>query len=655
MQFEEIRGFGEKRIQKLKEAGLTNPADLLTIFPSKYIFRNSKISDYAVSDEAALVMTLKTLPVTKFVRKGLSFVRAEFEIYGQTVDCVWFNQPYVKKQLVPGRAYAIVGKVKKASVKPEIYVSSFTAANLTDEVITIYRPYSGIPSKTLKDAILQILGKVNIQGQISDDFCCKNGILSLNICIKTLHLPKNQADLAVAKEHASLQILAFNLAAFLLVKGQNSKIKANKYSQNMDALRNVIKSLPFVLTDSQQKTISQIVQDLHSDRRMNRLIEGDVGCGKTVVAFLAMYYAAMSGYQAALMAPTEILARQHYEKAVGFFGETFRCEFLCASQSKDRREDALFNIATGNAQIVIGTHSIFQDAVKFKNLSLTIADEQHRFGVEQRGNLENKGIMTDTLVMSATPIPRTLALTLYGDLDISVIDTLPQGKAQIFTRFVPKHKESDMLDYIHSKALDGEKAYVVCPRVEDDSSVSAMQMYKNLCKRYGGIVGLIHGQMRECDKTRVMNEFSSGQIMILVSTTIIEVGIDVPDATNIIIYDAEMYGLSQLHQLRGRVGRGKKDSFCFVVTKGDGLDDRLEYFIKTSNGFELAEYDFKVRGAGDFLGKRQHGESGIFFGQKIDAEFLTRAKRLADKLIVQGEISSNCVENYDYIKGLTLN
>lgn len=655
MQFEEIKGFGEKRIQKLKEAGLTNPADLLTIFPSKYVFRTSKIGDYAVSEEAAIVVTLKTLPVMKYVRKGLSFVRAEFDMDGQLVECVWFNQPYVKKQLVIGREYAIVGKVKKAGAKPEIYVSSFTPAQANEPVITIYRSYSGIPSKTIKDAILQILCKVGIQGQISDDFCSNNGILSLNNCIKALHFPKNQVDLAVAKEHTTLQILAFNLATFLLVKGQNSKSRANKYSQNLDALRKVIKSLPFVLTASQENAISQIVRDLHSDKRMNRLIEGDVGCGKTVVAFLAMYYAAISGYQAALMAPTEILARQHYVKAVEFFGDSFRCELLCASQSKDRRAEALFNIATGNAQIVIGTHSIFQESVKFKNLSLTIADEQHRFGVEQRGNLENKGAMADTLVMSATPIPRTLALTLYGDLDISVIDTLPQGKAQIFTRFVPKHKESDMLDYIYNKALNGEKSYVVCPRVVDDSGVSATETYKDLRKRFGGIVGLIHGQMRECDKTRVMNEFLMGQIMILVSTTIIEVGIDVPDATNIIIYDAEMYGLSQLHQLRGRVGRGKKDSFCFVVTKGEGLDNRLEYFIKTCNGFDLAEYDFKVRGAGDFLGKRQHGDSGAFFGQNIDSEFLSKAKRLADKLIAQGEVSLKNAGNFEYIKGLTLN
>ena len=449
---------------------------------------------------------------------------------------------------------------------------------------------------------MQILDNVKIEGQISNEFCQKNGLLPLNHCIRALHKPSNQGELFNAKNHAALQMLAFNLATFMLLKGQNSQIKRNRYDDNVSTLRKVINSLPYKLTEDQTQVVQNIINDLHSDRRMNRLIEGDVGCGKTIVAFAAMYYVALSGCQVALMAPTEILARQHYAKAIDFFGD-IKCELLCSSQSKERQNEALFNIENGNAQIVIGTHAIFQDNVMFKNLALTVVDEQHRFGVAQRGNLENKGFNTDSLVMSATPIPRTLALTMYGDLDISVIKTLPSGKAKIFTKFVPKSKEKEMFDYIYTRTLIGEKSYVVCPRVEDEESISAVQMYKELKKQFGSVVGLIHGQMNEADKNKAMTDFVNGKIMILVCTTVIEVGIDVADAINIVIFDAERYGLSQLHQLRGRVGRGKKDSYCFLISKNEKPCQRLEYFARTNSGFDLAEYDFKQRGAGDFWGQ----------------------------------------------------
>ncbi|MBR2968206.1 MAG: ATP-dependent DNA helicase RecG [Clostridia bacterium] len=653
MQFEQIKGFGYKRILKLKEAGLTKPADLLTVFPSKYVFASSKITDFEVGQEARIIAVARSAPIAKFVRKGLSFVKATFSQADVNFECVWFNQPYVKKQIVQDNSYAIVGKIKKVGKNLQIYVTSITLVDKCDEIVTIYKPYNSIPSKILKEAILQILDNVKIEGQISNEFCQKNGLLPLNHCIRALHKPSNQGELFNAKNHAALQMLAFNLATFMLLKGQNSQIKRNRYDDNVSTLRKVINSLPYKLTEDQTQVVQNIINDLHSDRRMNRLIEGDVGCGKTIVAFAAMYYVALSGCQVALMAPTEILARQHYAKAIDFFGD-IKCELLCSSQSKERQNEALFNIENGNAQIVIGTHAIFQDNVMFKNLALTVVDEQHRFGVAQRGNLENKGFNTDSLVMSATPIPRTLALTMYGDLDISVIKTLPSGKAKIFTKFVPKSKEKEMFDYIYTRTLIGEKSYVVCPRVEDEESISAVQMYKELKKQFGSVVGLIHGQMNEADKNKAMTDFVNGKIMILVCTTVIEVGIDVADAINIVIFDAERYGLSQLHQLRGRVGRGKKDSYCFLISKNEKPCQRLEYFARTNSGFDLAEYDFKQRGAGDFLGTRQHGEGSIFGGVCVDENLLVKAKSLSEKLIIQGEINLQ-ISNFKYIKGLTLN
>ncbi len=651
MLFEEIKGLGTKRIQKLREAGLTSPSDLLTVFPSKYIFPESKMGDFSAGDEAALIVKCINDPVCKFVRKGLSFVRAEFTDGVTEVSCVWFNQPFVKKQIFIDKRYAIVGRVKKAGSKNEIYVSAMTSVDNDGDIVTIYRPYNGIPAKIIKDAIYQILDKVTIQGQISDEICFENDLLPMNYCINAIHRPKLRSDLLKAKMSAAIQILSYNIAVFKYIKGRDVLKKSKQYKDNGAALKKAISSLPFELTEDQSCALKSIIADLHSAKKMNRLIEGDVGCGKTIVAFLAMYYVALSGYQAAMMAPTEILARQHYAKALDFFGKSgIKCELICGSQGRDRRAEALFNIETGNAQIVIGTHALFQGAVVFKNLALTVADEQQRFGVEQRGSLENKGDYVDSLVMSATPIPRTLALTLYGDLDISLIKTLPLNKAKIATKFVPKHKEQSMIDYVYRKSLDGEKTYIVCPRVDDDDSISAVAVYKELKAKYGDIVGVVYGQMNDAEKNSVMDRFASGKIKILVCTTVIEVGIDVPDAVNMIIYDAETYGLSQLHQLRGRVGRGDKDSYCFIVSKYDDPDERLRYFIRTSNGFELAEYDFKVRGAGDFLGKRQHGADPIFGDIGINEEILSRAKLLADKIDVDDNNGS-----FEYIKGLTLN
>ncbi len=627
------------------------PSDLVMYFPSKYVYAESKLAQFS-DGEVAIVATCTSKPSIRYVRKGLSICRATFFDGNESFDCVWFNQPFVVKALTVGCAYALIGKLKRGK-SVELIVSTCSLYD-GSPIMTIYRPLKGIPSKVIKDAIKQIIGKVTIKGQISDEFCLSHGILPLDKCLKSLHCPQNRQELEISRANAALQILSFNLATFLLFKGRIDQNKVKKYDMNIPALQKVMSSLPYELTEDQRLAVEKTVADMHSDRRMNRLIEGDVGCGKTIVAFLAMYYATLSGYQAALMAPTEILARQHYQKAVEFFTPLgVKCELLCGSQNKERRAEALFNIEHGNAQIVIGTHSVFQEAVVFKDLALAVVDEQHRFGVEQRGSLENKGQGTDFLVMSATPIPRTLALTLYGELDVSLIKTIPYGKAKIFTRLVPEKKIGDMFDYLYNRSLEGEKSYIVCPRVDDDETISATELYKKLSKKYGTTVGLVHGQMRDEQKNEAMRQFVVGEVKILVCTTVIEVGLDVPDAINIVIFDAEAYGLSQLHQLRGRVGRGKKDSYCFVVSKEDKPSETIRYFLGTNNGFELAEYDFKVRGAGDFLGKRQHGSDTIFAGVGINEEMLGRAKELADELIKSGEAVAS--QSIDYIKDLTLN
>jgi ATP-dependent DNA helicase RecG len=395
--------------------------------------------------------------------------------------------------------------------------------------------------------------------------------------------------------------------------------------------------------------------------RLNLLLEGDVGCGKTIIAFLVMYFAVLNGKQAVLIAPTEILASQHYKNAQKFFADKgVQLAYLSSSVTKNDRANELNKIASGHAKCIFGTHSLLSDDVVFSNLSLVVIDEQHRFGVAQRARLENKTKGADCIVTSATPIPRTLALTLYGDLNRIVIDEMPARKAKTTTRFVPIEKENAMWEYVKNQAdLDG-RTFVVAPRISDEEDgVSAESIFEKRAKAFGDKIALLHGKIKDSEKNRIMQDFSDGKIKVLVATTVVEVGIDVPEATTMIVYGADRFGLSQLHQLRGRVGRGEKDAYCFVLSDTENIEtkSRLDYFIKTNNGFELAEYDFKMRGAGDFLGYEQHGNTK---GYSVDPVFITTCKNISDEMLANGEckkkIANSLIEStYDYFSEITLN
>ena len=393
--------------------------------------------------------------------------------------------------------------------------------------------------------------------------------------------------------------------------------------------------MPFSLTEDQKTTIQQILDDLKNGS-CNRLVQGDVGCGKTVVAMCIMYFAYLNGYQSVFMAPTEVLAFQHYKTAINYLEDKgVKVAYLSGSIKKSEREKTLERIANGEVNVIVGTHALFSSDVAFKNLSLVITDEQQRFGVKQRSAIENKTIDADVVAMTATPIPRTLALTLYGELQVSTIKTLPQNKAQIKTRFIPEQKIDSMWNYIVDKANAGEQTYVVCPTIEEDedSALSSVkEVYEKAKQLLGDSVGVIHGQLKEETKNRIMNQFALGEIKVLVATTVIEVGIDVKNATTMVIYNADRFGLSSLHQLRGRVGRGDKESYCFVLTdnESESVKERIDYFCSCSNGFDLSEYDFEKRGGGDFLGTAQHGGSGEF---EFNADTIRTAKSISDTLL----------------------
>lgn len=662
MEFDEIKGFGKKRTELMQAAGFSDPAALLSYFPSRY-YDTNKLSDLAAAKEGDFVLicaaTTET-PKVAYVRKNLKIVKIPFNYDGKKVYCSWFNQPYMAKNVVVGKYYYVGGKLKKFKSAYEIVAPTLIPfGGSSDGVIPVYKPIGKVSGKLIAEAVSEALRRVKVEGYVPRELEKKHGLIELNDAVRQVHKPSSLADADEAKRSIAIEKLAYKLCAFSLVKSGDDKPFA--YADKSVEIERAERDLPYELTPSQKRAAYELIAGMNSRKKMNSLFEGDVGSGKTVVAFLAMYYAALNGYQAALMCPTELLARQHYRKAVDFFeGKGVKCAFLSGSVVGGARKSALDAIASGEAGCVFGTHALLGDEVEFNALSLVVIDEQHRFGVAQRGRLENKSSGADCVVTSATPIPRTLALTLYGELGTIIIDDVPARKAKTTTRFVSREKEDAMWRYVSERAAAGEQTFAVVPRIsgdEEDETFGAEELFALRGKPFGREAALLHGKMKEADKTAVMNAFAAGEIKVLIATTVVEVGIDVPQATTMIIYGADRFGLSQLHQLRGRVGRGTKDSYCFVLSdnESDETRARIDYFVKNSDGFALAEYDYRVRGGGDFIGESQHGGS-----DELTPETVSLASRLRDEILavpsavekIAGSISDG---GYEYISRLTLN
>lgn len=664
MQFSEIKGFGEKRIRYMKEAGFDSPADLITYFPTRYI-DTANLSDLYKAEEGERVVILactQEKPKAVYPRRGLSIVKVKFTYDGKTVWASWFNQPFMAKNIVPNRYYYIAGKLKKYKSVYEItgpQLIRFTGEE--PPVIPVYKSIGKIGSTLISDAIKSALKMLSVDGYIPNDIASKYSLSSVNEAFNKIHFPRTISDVNDARYTLETERLSYMLCAYSIIREREGNARVHFYKDNGKLLKEAIESLPFVLTESQLKAVRTIFKTMNSPTRLNALLEGDVGCGKTIVAFLAMLHASKSGYQSAMIAPTEILALQHYRKAVEFF-EKFglKCAYLSGSLTKAEREKAIQSISSGEAKCVFGTHALIYDEVEFNDLSLVITDEQHRFGVAQRARLENKTKGADSIVMSATPIPRTLALTLYGDLLSIIIDGVPSKKAKTETRFVPKDKEKGMWSYVRAQAEYGGQTFVVAPRISDDEDgISAESLYEEHKKELGDKVALLHGKQKDGVKNATMQAFADGKIKVLVATTVVEVGIDVPNATSMIIYDADRFGLSQLHQLRGRVGRGTKDSYCFVLTSTTNpeTEERINKFISTSNGFELAEYDFANRGAGDFLGYNQHGNAGAL---TTDPNYIAHCKTISKEMLERNscreKIKKSLAQNAsDYFSEIALN
>lgn len=657
LELSDIKGIGIKRIQALNGMGIYTPSDLLLRFPDKYIDTTATI-DRSVKDGQTVSFSARVVVPAKrsFIRRGLSVVRCTVCNNGINVQCSWFNQPFAARSLKVGDTVYVYGKVKRFKSAVQLTNPTFLTPQSGDgDIIPLYK--TPVPSRTFAAAVLIALQSVKVNSYIPPETARKFGILPLCDALKSIHAPKTKTELDAAKRSVAAENLCYIITSYRLLKDDKRDFS---YSAPPETVTEFIDNLPFPLTPDQEKAANAIISALKSDKLANMLVQGEVGCGKTVVALLAMYFAAKSGVQSAIMAPTEVLARQHYAAMIKYLEPLgVRVQLLCASMTARQKEEALFNIKHGVAQCIVGTQSLIGDGISYADLRLVIVDEQQRFGVNQRAKLENKGGKTDMIVMTATPMPRTLALALYGELEQIEIRTMPFGRPQIHTSIVPPQKIENMYKYIMNKAKSDERAYIICPRIDggDDDITGVDDVYGKLkSMKDAPPVGCIHGKMRDAEKNDVMSAFKSGKIKILISTTVVEVGIDVPEATTVVVYDAERFGLSQLHQIRGRVGRGTKESYCFLISEfgTPESDARLKEFCAVSDGFSVSELDFKTRGAGDFVGLRQHGTGSL----DIDMQTIERARALSDAVSADknaAEAVLNSLKSPEFIRSVTMN
>lgn len=612
-----LKGLGPKRLKALNDAGIQTMIDLLGVLPKDYLNASEPISISELGSSAACVKgRLKAIPTSHYFG-GRTYVRAVLLNDHHQLPLIWFNQPWVKQQLSSGQQVLLFGKAS-------IYQNKLSMVNprIIQEpgIIPVYPPIAALPGKVFSSLIAQAVESV--AGQSLDPFPTyfleQHGLCSREEAWRLAHFPKSQDEVAKARRRLSFEdLLVFHHA---IKNAGNKGETGQRIPYEKQRIEQFWNSLPFSPTKAQRKTLHQIARDMDKDLAMRRLVQGDVGSGKTAVALGAVVLTSMAGYQSALMAPTELLARQHLATAQKLLAPfKIECGLLLGSQKAAERREALHSIQSGRWKLVIGTQAILSSKVDFMNLALVITDEQHRFGVRQRGQLAGKAsqsMMPHVLALSATPIPRSLALTLYGDLDVSIIDEIPPGRTPVRTRIVPESKRHQMYQYIREKAASGEQSYLVCPLVEDseeDERKSAISLYEELKNGplQGIRIGLTYGNQEEDRKEAELSAFYRGETKVLVSTTVIEVGMDVPNATTMVVEDADRFGLAQLHQLRGRVGRGNKESWCFLLGQEN---DRLLALTNTNDGFVIAQKDLEQRGPGEFLGTRQHGRMLSTFG-----------------------------------------
>ena len=619
-----------KQLSNLKSLGISTVYDLVYYFPRAYDDRTNikKIGELKFNEYVVLKANVMSV-VNLTVRNGKKIVKAMVSDGTGIMEILWFGMPYIKKSLKIGEEYLFIGQTKKSAVfqliNPEYKLFSGQQKVSENEILPIYSSNKNITQNSLRKLVEKFL--VNFlnyfEENIPDELIKEYKIMERKSAIKNIHYPVSMKEIEEAKRRFAIEELLILELGILKNRFiiENSNSKNYEVEGKKEKVREFLSQLTFNLTNAQKKVIKEIYDEISNGKIVNRLIQGDVGSGKTVVAMVMLIYMAENGYQGALMAPTEILANQHYlgiKERLEKIG--LRVELLTSSIKGKKKNEILDGIANGDVDIVIGTHSLIEDDVIFKKLGLIVIDEQHRFGVNQRNKLREKGFLGNLLVMSATPIPRSLALSIYGDLDLSIIDELPPGRTPIKTKWIANDEDLEkMYNFIYKKVNDGNQAYFVAPLIETSDKMALKSVDKvseEIERKFSNKkIGIIHGKMKAKEKDDVMFKFKNKEYDILIATTVIEVGIDVPASTIMTIYNAERFGLSALHQLRGRIGRGSKQSYCFLISNSttENSKQRLSIMEETEDGFRIAEEDLKLRNSGEIFGLRQSGFSDLKF------------------------------------------
>lgn len=637
-----LKGVGEKRAELLRKKGIDTVGALLRFYPRAYLdWQNITPISECHEGENVCVRAEITSPVkTANIRRGMTLYKFSAADDSGVIEVTLFNRKYLAENLREGRSYLFYGKLGygitlRQMSSPEIMPAEYMG------IEPVYAAAEGLSSKTIEKIMKNALVYTDsMQDAIPDGIRKKNGLCDFKTALKSIHFPLERQALESAKRRLVFEELFVLQTGLLFLKRRRRALAGCTVKENL--LDEFKKTLSFKLTGAQERVINECLSDMMSPRPMNRLIQGDVGSGKTAVAAALMYISAGNGFQSALMAPTELLAEQHFKTLCKITENSgIKCALLTGSLTKKQKDEVKAGLKSGEIKVAVGTHALLTDDVEFESLGLVVTDEQHRFGVGQRGRLSSKGNNPHTLVMSATPIPRTLGLIIYGDLDISIIDEYPAGRQKIATYCVDSSYNARVYNYIKKFIAEGRQAYIVCPLVDENEALgikSASEYYEELSENQfkDYTLGLLHGKMKPKDKESVMRRFAAGKIQLLISTTVIEVGIDVPNAALMVIENAERFGLSQLHQLRGRIGRGEYSSACILISdvKSGDTKRRLDVIKNNTDGFKIADEDLKLRGPGDFLGSRQHGLPDMKIADIFaDRETLHSAGKEAEELL----------------------